>query len=220
MEKFNLVKPNLSQLDIVQIKQYCRTMKYGCEINEFKAVIINETKDRFAFIQNAKGYELSVIYGTDKVNLTSLMITANCLEVFINDMKRKGISEDIIEAKTYYETIRSLCEIDFFKTYKDRNEKRNFLEIDMKINYKIEKEIIFNLIMESYPHAKILFRQTSAGIAIFCENVPLEALEELINNKHHEFRIQIISDKSLYNNLRYGATTNKKSTAFRANATA
>lgn len=222
MEKFNLRKPSFSQLDIAQIQQYCDTMEYTLEINEFKAVISNETKDRWAFIQNHKDNQLSVIYGTDKVNLTSLIITAYWLEVFISKMINKGITMDIIKTSSYYESMRSICEIDFFKKYKDKNEKRTFIQIDMRINYKIEKEIIFNKIMDSYPHARLLFRQTPAGIALFCENIPLEAIEECLKPiKNDGFKIQPISDKEIYNALRYGKqTTSKKGIGIRANATA
>ena len=217
-EKFKLVKPYLSQLDILDIELYCYLMKYKFVFDTKDTLILNEDKERKAYIQNGirKVYDketgklvsykvLNVVYGTDKVCLSDLfLITKKLFSEFLSRYN----GEKNIEDTMMYQFLREPCEIDFFKRYRLKNENKEEEDFAVKVqtmDYKTQKEIIYNLISKEYPCARVLFRETEGNILIVSKEISSEKLNQIISKA---FKTIIIHDKGIYERLRYGGGTN------------
>ena len=219
-EMFKLVKPHLSQLDILEIEFYCYIMGYKFIYDEKKVLINNEDGKLVGFIQNGlktikSGNEeikkpiLNVTYGTEKVCLSDLFYFAELLNEFITRMEKSNISKEQYEQKGMYSFLYELSQIDFFRRYKNKNkeEKEEGSIIIESKDYATQKSILYNLISEVYPKAKVLFRNTDDGILIVSKEISSKELESIICKS---FNVKIVNDKGLYENLRYGKHFGKR----------
>lgn len=220
-EMFKLVKPTLSQLNILEIEFYCYVMGYKFIYDEKKVLINNEDGKMVGFIQNGSrkvfnkhtGLEykepiLNIIYGREKICLTDLFYSCKLLSEFVSSMEKKGISKEQYEEKGLYVFLYELSQIDFFKRYNERNKvcKEGSVVIEEK-DYKTQKSILYDLITSVYPKAKLLFRKTDDGVLIVSKEISSSDLELVVSKL---FNTKIVNDKGLYENLRYGKRYGKR----------
>ena len=210
MEKFQLVKPKLSQFDVLNVEAYCYIMGYKFVYNDNVVLINNSDGTRCAYIQNGVKKEkygdevisqpvLNVVYGTEKICLTDLIVLAYKMNDFT-----VGKDPETIKNSNLYAFMRELAEIDFFHRYEKKQKSNEFAVLSMSVkskNYAEIKQKIYKLITLYYPAASILFREIEEGkILIVSKNVDLSYIKEYIDLIHET---NIIYDKGLYESLRY-----------------
>lgn len=215
-EMFKLVKPHLSQLDILEIEFYAYIMDYKFIYDERKVLLNNEDRKLVGYIQNGfkttkignkeiKKPVLNIIYGTEKVCLSDLMYSALLLNEFITRMEKSNIPAEKYKTKGMYIFLYELSQVDFFRRYKNKNtsEKEEGSVIIEANDYASQKCIAYNIISNAFPKAKVLFRKTDNGILIVSKDISSKELEEILSGTLN-FKIKIVNDKGLYESLRYG----------------